>query len=271
MKNNNIKILLSFALLSFALISYVSAVNSDIKFPGIDDATQISFSYLKSKFGDDYFSKSISYLDTARIPKSSALGLPNYADGNSNIPGSAARKENDSDPFYTNQIKNESLDYYLVRFKHIANIENKYYTIGFVELYLDSNYQIVRSLGVLNCVENKNLCIYTITEEQAYKITSDNIQFKSSRKTAQLIYHGNYNKIVWVISLYSENENSFGKSIIIDSFNGDIIQKIDFVEDSYNYNNNISSVGIGITKNTVEPVKLNIFQKFLEWIGSFFK
>lgn len=267
MKNYNLKGLI-FAL--FVLVSLLSinvnALSLDARIPGIDDATPAAFSYLKSKFGDEYFNKNLLYLDTTRISKENAIGIPSIT--NQLISGASNSFENGSNLIYTNPTSNESLDYYFVRFKHNVKVDNKYYKVGFVEVYLDSNYQVARSFGVLNCAESKYLCSYRITEEQAYKITSENTQFKTSIKTAQLTYHANYNKIVWVVSLYPENENSFGKSIIIDSFNGDVLQKSDFMKSSYIYSNYNST---NTPENTVELKQPNALQRFFEWLGSFFR
>lgn len=271
------KKILIYGVVIILALSIVMSIDPTIL--GNDQANIAAINYLKSQFGETYYKESLIYRETIRISKSSAVGNPlPTKDPATLVSGTSG--VNDSTKYSTDipiTIDQEPLDHFMVIFDHSIKIGDKYYKSSPVTVFLNPNYEVVRTAGVVNCVNDKTLCTFKITEEKAIDIAKRN-DVTGDKISARIIFNFLFKKYVWSVAIYNEitagegvKELLYGKSIIIDSYNGDVLQELAFIDSEStpigkeNDQGTDQVVGIPAERN------YNIFQIFWAWLISLFK
>lgn len=230
-----------------------------------DTAKDAAIDYLKNKFGESYYDKHLSFKETLQLSKTNAIGGSTEGVKANSLPADANQQVN------IQSNGEEPLDYSMVIFYHAIKIGEKEYSTNPVSVILDPYWNVVRTEGVVDCVNNARLCDFRITEDEAIEIAKKN-GVEGTRLDVQINYNINFKKYIWGIMAYEDSnaENGIrasGKTIIIDSYDGKVLQISDFRESESSSNGDYTDT------NQKEPVSNdnpNFLAKFWNWLKSLF-
>ncbi|MEK6974054.1 MAG: PepSY domain-containing protein [Nanoarchaeota archaeon] len=268
---NHIKYALSALIVIVLILGSISLVLSADNAKGIsmqelnNNAKYAAVYYLKNKFGEDYYTKHLSFREIIQISRTNAIGGSTDGVKANSLPANANQQA------IVQDNNEEPLDYFMVIFYHAIKIGEKEYSTNLVSVILDPNLNVVRTEGVVDCVSNSKLCDFRITESEAIEIAKKN-GVKGSKLDVQINYNLNFKKYIWGITAYEDSDaengiRAFGKTIIIDSYDGKVLQISDFRESESSSNGDYIDIN---QKETVSNDNPNFLAKFWNWLKSLF-